>query len=185
MKTEITVFPRIIARVISYFAQKGGDYSRKAIISNIAYRKSCPKDVVFFIFKKIITLNKLNMGFLSVPNLVPWLFFRAWIVTDLAGSGTASTWQGGDKRKRRYGKRGKVGRLFQIFPSNGAIIRGNTVTCNSSLWKNENMFSKNKTKRPRKPAKKRLFFCESRTPVLRRVMVIKWLGALQFYVLLH
>ena len=36
------------------------------IISNITHWKS----------------NKLNMGFLSVPNLVPWLIFRAWIVTD-------------------------------------------------------------------------------------------------------
>ena len=36
------------------------------IISNITHWKS----------------NKLNMGFLSIPNLVPWLIFRAWIVTD-------------------------------------------------------------------------------------------------------
>ena len=55
------------------FAQKGGDYSREAIISNVGQWKSCPK-YIFFVFtlnKKIITSNKLNMGFLSVPNLVP------------------------------------------------------------------------------------------------------------------
>ena len=33
-KIRVTVFPRIIA---------GGDYLRKAIVSNIAHRKSCPK----------------------------------------------------------------------------------------------------------------------------------------------
>ena len=38
------------------------------------------------------------------------------------------------------------GDYFKYFRQRGAIIRGNTVTCNSSLWKNENMFSKNKTK---------------------------------------
>ena len=36
---------------------------------------------------------------------------------------------------------------FKYFCQRGAIIRGNTVTRNSSLSKNENMFSKNKTKR--------------------------------------
>ena len=51
--------------------------------------------------KENMTSNKLNMGFLSVPNMVPWLIFRAWIITDqfcwiiLTGRG---------KRKRRYGK---------------------------------------------------------------------------------
>ena len=46
----------------------------------------------------------------------------------------------------------KEGRLFEgadyfkYFRQRGAIIRGNTVTRNSSLSKNENMFSKNQTK---------------------------------------
>ena len=38
--------------------------------------------------------NKLNMGFLRVP----WVTFRAWLVTDQFC--WTSTWQGGDKRKR-------------------------------------------------------------------------------------
>ena len=40
-----TVLPRIIAAgsIISLFASKGGDYSRGAVISNIAHLKSCPK----------------------------------------------------------------------------------------------------------------------------------------------
>ena len=64
------------------------------------------------------------MGFLSVPNLVPWLIFnvnvldvRAWIITDqfccirlnfsyVCYPGCQFlTWQGGDK-KREDGKRG-------------------------------------------------------------------------------
>ena len=39
--------------------------------------------------QKVITSNKLDLGFFSVPNLVSWLIFnvniigvRAWIVTD-------------------------------------------------------------------------------------------------------
>ena len=59
-------------------AQKGRDYSREAIISNTSIAhwnsgglwKSCPKNFVIF-SHKIMTSNKLNMGFLSVPNLVP------------------------------------------------------------------------------------------------------------------
>ena len=48
IKTEIIVFPRIIARVIiSFFTQKRGDYSREAIISNIAHWKSCPKFIIY------------------------------------------------------------------------------------------------------------------------------------------
>ena len=52
-----------------------GDNSRGAIISNIAHWKSCLKYyiILFIIFplnQKIITPDKLNMGFLSVPNLV-------------------------------------------------------------------------------------------------------------------
>ena len=70
----------------------GGDYSRDAIISNIAHWKSCTKIFCFIIplnSKKIIISNKLNMGFLSVPNLIHWLIFnvnnlgiRDWIITD-------------------------------------------------------------------------------------------------------
>ena len=119
------------------------------------------------------------MGFSRVSNLVPWIIFRAWIVTDLAGSGTASTWQGADKRKRRYGKRGKGGRLFQIFPSKGGdYSRKYSNSQFKSVKKWKYVFQKtNKTKRPRKK-RKRDYFCESRTPDLRRVMVITCMGAL-------
>ena len=42
------------------------------------------------------------MGFSSVPNLVPWLIFRAWIVTDQFCwlIPLHLSWQGGNKRKR-------------------------------------------------------------------------------------
>ena len=69
-----TVFPRIIA---------GGDYSREGR----DYFKYSSLEVVplivRFIFplnETIITWNKLNMGFLRVPNLVPWIILGAWIV---------------------------------------------------------------------------------------------------------
>ena len=79
----VRVFPRIIAGGDYFFFRtkrrrlfKGrGDNSREAIISNIAHWKSCLKYyIIFFIIfplnQKIITPDKLNMGFLSVPNLV-------------------------------------------------------------------------------------------------------------------
>ena len=40
----------------------------------------------------------------------------------------------------------KGGDYFKYFRQRGAIIRGNIVTRNSSLSKNENMFSKKQTK---------------------------------------
>ena len=48
-------------RLFLFAHKKGGDYSRGAmIIPNITHWKS----------------NKLNMGFLKVPNLAPSLIFR-------------------------------------------------------------------------------------------------------------
>ena len=45
------------------------------------------------------------MGFLSVPNLVPWLIFRAWIVmVSFDEFHSSSTWRRRDKRKRRWRK---------------------------------------------------------------------------------
>ena len=63
--------------IISLFASDGGDYLMEVIISNIAHGKSCPK--YFFTSN---TQSVLNMDFNSAPGLVPWLIFRAWIVTD-------------------------------------------------------------------------------------------------------
>ena len=93
------------------------------------------------------------MSFLSAPNLVPWLinfqcqYFRRQLELSLisfAGSDSTSTWQEGDKRKRRWwdGWGWEIiwgRRLFSIFLSKGgnfsreainqgmAIIRGNMV----------------------------------------------------------
>ena len=72
-----------------------GDYSRKAIISYIIHWKSCPKHFVLFPHnQKIISSKKLNMGFLSVPNLVPWSIFivgsSASSLTSFSGSDCSS-----------------------------------------------------------------------------------------------
>ena len=69
-------FSDVFPRVINYFAPKGGDYSREATVSNIAHWKSCTKYFALLLshqFLKIITSNKLNMGFLSVPSLYMFL----------------------------------------------------------------------------------------------------------------
>ena len=86
----------------------GNEAAREALISNIAHWKSNQES------------NKLNMSFLSVPNLVPWLICRAW----QGGGG------GGDKRKRRW--REGLGRgdylreaiLLSFFLKGGRLIEG-------------------------------------------------------------
>ena len=82
------------------------------------------------------------MGFLSVPNLVPWLIFRAWIITDIVLLDKISLQLDREVIKERQdgervgGGGGAIveGRsLFQIFPSKGgdylreAINWGTTV----------------------------------------------------------
>ena len=156
-------FLKIIARtIIIFFAPKGGIIRGKAtihgggIISNFAHWKSWDRalNLLFYYprkFKKLSHQNLINWtwaNFLSVPNLVPWLIFSVNMLgirslkksslISFAGSDSTSTWQGGDKRKRRW--RDRWGwQLFSIFPSKGgnysrevinqgtAIIRGNKV----------------------------------------------------------
>ena len=72
-----TVFPWIILAgvIISFLASKVGYYSREAFISNVAHWKSYPKYFVLlshYIKKLSHQINCMNMGLLSVPNLVPW-----------------------------------------------------------------------------------------------------------------
>ena len=63
-----TVFPRIIAGGDDYFfPSKRSRLFEGAIISNIAHWRSC---FIIPLNRKLITSNKQNMGFLSVPNLV-------------------------------------------------------------------------------------------------------------------
>ena len=92
--------------------------------------------------KKKISLNKLDMVFLSVPNLIPWLIYRAWIVTDhlcwitlyFDREGTKGRWQeewGGGYYSREAiilnisMKGGDYSR--QAIDRGTAIISGNTV----------------------------------------------------------
>ena len=64
------------------------------------------------------------MGFLSAPNLVPWLIW--WLVT--AGSHCTSTWQGGDERKRKWLEgRGGGDYSRKAINRGTAIIPRNTV----------------------------------------------------------
>ena len=65
--------------MISFFAQKCGDYSREGDYFRYCLLEVVPEKVCFIfpLNKKIITSNKLNMGFLSVPNLVPSLVSMA------------------------------------------------------------------------------------------------------------
>ena len=76
----------------------------------------------------MITSNKLNLGFLSVPNLVTWLIFnvnilgvRAWIVTDqFCWIGFHSQLDREGIKEREDGERGGEGidRGTAIIPEN-------------------------------------------------------------------
>ena len=88
-----TVFPWIISGGNYFFFRikrgKGGDYSREGDYFSYCSLDDVPKIYIYiYIFffliplnQAIITSNKLNMGFLSVPNWVPGLIFGAWIIT--------------------------------------------------------------------------------------------------------
>ena len=84
----------------------------------------------------IITSNKLNMGFLSVPNWVPGLIFGAWIITH------QFCWirfhfnftrrvQKKEKMTRGWGGGGRLlfegGEYFKYFHQRGAINRGTAI----------------------------------------------------------
>ena len=69
--------------IISFFAHKGGDYSREgdhlreAIISNIAYWKSCPKYFVYYAIKsKNFISSKLNIGFFKCSKFSSLINFH-------------------------------------------------------------------------------------------------------------
>ena len=78
---------------------EGGDYFSCCSLEVVPYI-SC---FIIPLNQTIITSNKLNTGLLSVPNSVPGLIFRVKSSKiSFAGSDSTSTWQGGDKRKRRW-----------------------------------------------------------------------------------
>ena len=109
---------------------EGGDYFKWFSLEFM------PLEVFCFIItwnQKTITSNKLNLGFFIVPNLVPWLIFRAWFVTDQFCHVTFqfnNDREGGDKRKRRWydgwgrGWLFEGGDFFKNFQERRAIIWG-------------------------------------------------------------
>ena len=129
-----SVFPRIIAvGDYFFFRTKKGTIIRlfQILLTGSHALNIC---FIFPLNQKIITSNKLNMGFLSVPNLVPWLVFRAWIVTDqlcwISLHFNLTTWQGGKKRKRRWREgrgRGDYSReaiILRISAKGGRLFEG-------------------------------------------------------------
>ena len=107
------------------------------MVINIAHQKSCPQYFVLLIplnKKKIITSNKLNMGFQICSKFGSLINSQS---LNYCWSDSTSKWHERDKRKRRW--REGWERLFLIFPSKGgdysrevinqatAIIQGNTV----------------------------------------------------------
>ena len=67
------------------------------------------------------------MGFLSVPNLVPWLIFRAWIITDIVLLDQISLQLDREGIKEREDSErvgGGGGDYFKYFHQSGAIFWG-------------------------------------------------------------
>ena len=80
-----TVFPWIIAGGNYFlFPHQKGAIIRWSRLFQILLTGSRALNILFYypIKQKTITSNKLNMGILSVSNLVPWLIFGAWVVFD-------------------------------------------------------------------------------------------------------
>ena len=128
-----TVFPGIVAGGdYFFFPTKRSQLFEGTIISNIAHWRSCPRYFVILLNRQLITSNKQNMGFLSVPNLVIWLIFNANILGTRArlslisfvGSGSTATWQGGDKRKRRWREGWGWGDYFKHVGLRGRLFEG-------------------------------------------------------------
>ena len=75
MKSSLdnNVFPRITAGGDHFFFRiKGGRlFEGRRLFEGGDYFKYSSLEIVLSIFCFIITSNKLNMSFLSVPNLVP------------------------------------------------------------------------------------------------------------------
>ena len=134
-KFESTVFPWIIAGGNYFFFHirrgrlfEGGDYFKYCSL------EVKPLNILFYYpieLKKIITSNKLNMGFLSVPNLVPWLIFRAWLITDIVLLDQISFQLDRERIKERVKEREggwggwrllKGGDYFKYFHQSGAIF---------------------------------------------------------------
>ena len=108
-----------------------GDYSREVNISTFCF--------IIPLNWKIITSSKLNMGFLSVTNLVPWLIFNVSFqcrYKQLSGKSLCQflTWQGEDKKKRRW-QGGWGGNYFKNFHQRGAIIQGRRLIQGRLLFK--------------------------------------------------
>ena len=135
-----TVFPWIIPGGDYFFFRikrgKGGDYSREGDYFSYCSLDDVPKIYIYIhIFliplnQAIITSNKLNMGFLSVPNWVPGLIFGAWIITH------QFCWirfhfnftrrvQKKEKMRRGVGGGGDYSR--EAINRGTAILQGNTV----------------------------------------------------------
>ena len=126
MKELPTIFPRIIASGDYFFFTRkgwrlfeGGDYFKWFSLEVVSLEVFC---FIVTWNQKTITSNKLNMGFLIVPNLVPWLIFRAWFVTDQFCHVTfhfsmTGRWGGVDKRLGLDEK-------MMWWVGEGVIIRG-------------------------------------------------------------
>ena len=135
---RISSKPGVGGRLL-FFSHKKGPFVRgKAIILNIAHWKSCPKYLVLFShwIKKwshqinwtwaFLVLQIWFLDYFSMSDSRRQSLNNYWWVLQLPDS--TSTWQGGDKRRRRW-REESGGRLFEggdyvkYFRLRGTIIR--------------------------------------------------------------
>ena len=117
-----TVFPRIIAggRLFLFSYKKGAIIGRRRLFKILLTGSRALNIMLYFPIKSknnhvsILMGSWLNVGFFqSIPSLVPWLIFRAWIFTDqFCWVSLHFNFTGGIKG-REDGERGRGGTIIR------------------------------------------------------------------------
>ena len=113
--------------IISFFAQKGGDYSREGDYEGGDYFKYCSLEVILFYYAIKLKNNHIELtehGLFKCSKF-SLINFRSlnhhWSVSH--ESHCTSTWQGGDKRKRRWWEEQWGGDYSKFLCTRGVIIQ--------------------------------------------------------------
>ena len=114
--------------IISFFAQKGGDYLREGDYEGGDYFKYCSLEVILFYYAIKLKNNHIELtehGLFKCSKFSSLINFRGlnhhWSVSH--ESHCTSTWQGGDKRKRRWWEEQWGGDYSKFLCTRGVIIQ--------------------------------------------------------------
>ena len=136
-----TVFPRIIAggscrgQLFLFLYKKGAIIGRRRLFKLLLTGSRALNIMLYFPIKSknnhvnILMGSWLNMGFFqSIPSLVPWLIFRAWIVTDQFCWVSLHFNLTGRIKGREDGERGRGGTIIHGQLVNRPLTRSSKFT---------------------------------------------------------